>query len=170
MSDFPKPGPEHQRLKRLTGAWAASIKYFPGNGAPPEESHGEVLARMDLGGYFLCRDINFGLAGYQGRGLTGWDAFQNTYTGTWVDSTSPIIYQTRGHFDERGIYCETSEGPDANGEVVRIRMTTEVVDPGTAASDGPNKMLFRMYRLLDKQGDREEMSLEITHTRRRFVQ
>jgi hypothetical protein len=161
MVEFPKPGPEHQRLKRLTGAWTARIKYYPSPGADPVESAGELLARIDIGGYFLLRDINFGMQGYQGRGLTGWDAFQGAYVGMWVDSTSPIIYRTTGHFDERGNYCELSEGPNADGTIVRQRLTTEMVDP--------NRMLFRIYRLDGPSGNDETLMVEIEHTRRRFV-
>jgi hypothetical protein len=159
MVEFPKPGPEHQKLRRLTGAWAARIKYYPTPNGTPQESTGEFLSRMDIGGYFLCRDVNFGMQGFQGRGLTGYDAFQGKYLGTWIDSTSPIIYQTVGHFDARGIYCETSKGPDADGTLVHLRLTTEMLDP--------NQMLFRMYRLDDAGA--ETLVLEIEHKRRRFV-
>src|SRR4051794_13930972 len=104
MVEFAKPGPEHQKLRRLTGAWTARIKYF-GNPGGPTESNGEFLARMDIGGYFLSREVNFGMEGrFQGRGLTGFDTFKGAYVGTWVDSSSPIIYRTEGHFDERGVY------------------------------------------------------------------
>jgi hypothetical protein len=157
MGEFPKPGPEHTKLRRLTGAWAAQIKYFPAPDASPHESTGEFLSRMDIGGFFLSRDMNFGLQGYQGRGLIGYDPFQKAYVGTWVDSTSPIIYRTTGGFDARGVFCETSEGPDADGILVRTRMTTEMIEP--------NQMLFRMYHC----GASEWLALEIAHTRRRFV-
>lgn len=159
MSEFPKPGPEHQMLRRLTGAWTARIQYFPAPAAPPRESNGEFLARMDLGGYFLYRDLNFGMEGYQGRGLTGWDMFERAYVGTWVDSTSPIISHTRGHFDDRGTFCEVSESRDADGKLVRVRLTTEMLDP--------NQMLFRIFRV-DGPGDGWLM-LQVEHTRRRFV-
>jgi len=163
MGNYPKPGPEHQKLRRLTGAWSARIKYFPPGGEAPEESNGEYLARMDIGGFFLYRDINFGIVGYQGRGLTGWDPFQKAYVGTWVDSTSPCIYPTRGHFDaEKGTFSEISEGPDENGELVRLRMSTEIIDN--------NQMLFRIWQRLNKTSDEEALMLEIAHTRRRFVE
>lgn len=160
MVQFPKPGPEHQKLRRLTGAWTARIKHFATPGSVPTESSGEFLARMDVGGYFLSRDVNFGMEGrFQGRGLTGYDTFRGAYVGTWVDSTSPIIYRTEGRFDERGVYCETSEGPGPDGRLVRTHMTTEIVDP--------NQMLFRMYGL--NEADERVLVLQIEHTRRRFV-
>src|SRR4051812_24496959 len=114
MNDaFAKPGPEHARLKHLTGAWAAQIKHYPTPGGEPVESAGEYVARMDLGGYFLCREMNFGLQGYQGRGLTGFDPLRGLYVGTWADSTAPLIYHTEGQFDARGVFVEVVEGPDA---------------------------------------------------------
>lgn len=159
MGVFDKPGPEHQRLKRLTGAFAARIKYYPAPDAPALESTGEFLARMDVGGYFLCREMNFGMQGYQGRGHIGWDPFRKQYVGTWIDSTSPIIYRTEGTFDERGVFSETSTGADEAGVERAVRLTTEMVDP--------NQMLFRMHHVADS-GDAWLM-LEIEHTRRRFV-
>ncbi len=160
MLAFPKPGPEHAKLRRLTGAWTARIKLFDTPGGKPQESNGEFLARMDIGGYFLCRDVNYGLQGFQGRALTGYDMFRKTYVGTWVDSMSPIIYPTEGRFDERGAFCEISEGPDEQGKNVRVRMTTELVDA--------TQMLFRMYR--QNPDGSETIGLEIAHTRRRFVE
>ena len=156
---FLEPGAQHERLRSLTGAWSARIRQFPTPNDPPIETTGEYLARMDLGGYFLCRDMNFGLQGYQGRGLTGYDVFENAYVGTWVDSTSPLIYRTLGHFDERGVYCELTGGPGADGSILRLRMTTEIL--------GTNEMLFQMHHLADDGA--ECLVLEIAHTRRRFI-
>lgn len=159
MREFAKPGPEHQRLKRLTGVFAARIKHFAAPDASPQESSGEFLARMDIGGYFLVRAMNFGMQGYQGHGIIGWDPFAKRYVGTWIDSTSPIIYRTDGQFDERGRFCETSSGADPDGIQRQVRLTTEIVDQ--------NQMLFRMFHLGDD--GKEWLVLEIEHTRRKFV-
>lgn len=155
---FDKPGPQHERLRSLTGAWSARIKYYPSPGADPIESTGEFLSRIDLGGYFLLREMNFGLQGFQGQGLTGYDVFQQAYVGTWVDSTSPIIYQSVGHFDEGGSFHETMGGPGPDGKPTKLRAVTEFFDK--------NRMLFRMYLL---EGSKESIALEIEHTRRRFL-
>lgn len=151
------PTAEHEMLKKLTGAWSARIKRFEAKGARPIESTGEFLARMDLGGLFLVRDMNFGLQGFQGRGLTGWDPIQRAFVGTWVDCASPIIYRTVGHFDERGRYCEESTGPELDGTQVRVRLTSEIVDK--------DQMIFHMFH---GEKDEEYLALEIEHTRRRF--
>lgn len=154
---FYAPKPEHQRLKTLTGAWAAHIKRFEQKGATAIESTGEFLARMDFGGLFLCRDMNFGMQGFQGRGLTGWDPFEQAFVGTWVDSASPVIYRTVGHFDDAGRYCEVSTGPDQDGNPVRVRLYTTII--------GKDQMLFQMFH---GEGADEFLALEIEHTRRRF--
>ena len=151
------PTAEHDRLKRLTGAWSARIRRYESRGAKALESTGEFLARMDLGGLFLVRDMNFGMQGFQGRGITGWDPFAKGYVGTWIDSASPFIHRTSGHFDEAGTYCEESSGPDQDGNTILVRMCTTIV--------GKDQMLFRMFQ---GEGDAEYVALEIEHTRRRF--
>lgn len=158
MGEFPKPGPEHQKLKRLTGAWTAHIRWWEVPGGKPHESNGQFQARMDLGGYFLCREMNFGMQGFQGRGVVGYDPFKRQYSGIWLDSEGPLLYPTIGNFDEQGAFCEMSEGPGPDGAIVRTRMKTEMPDP--------NQMLFRMYRIADDGS--ESIALEIEHQRRKF--
>lgn len=159
MSVFAPPDENHAALRRLTGAWSAQIRYFDNPGGPPTERTGEYLARVDLGGYFLFRQMNFGMQGFQGHGLTGFDPFKKKYVGTWADSESPVIYATEGTFDTTGkVFTETSVGPDPNGRDVSITMITEIVDDTHAT--------FRMFA-----GDSAEKTqvLEVLLTRRRFV-
>jgi hypothetical protein len=156
---FAAPDEHHAALRRLTGAWSAQIRYFEAPDAPPVERTGEFLARLDLGGYFLFRQINFGMQGFQGHGVTGWDPFKKSYVGTWADSESPVIYGTEGAFDERGnVFTETSEGPDADGTMLRLLMITEIVDDTHAT-----------YRMFRTDRGSHELQVEILLTRRRFV-
>lgn len=130
MFEFTRPGPEHERLRVLTGVWDSLVKFYADPGIPPEESRGEYVAKLDLGGYFLARDIDFGGQTFVGRGLTGYDPYKKRYVGIWVDSGSPAMYHTEGTFDATGkIYTETSDGPDPQGRPLRLRMTTEVTIP-----------------------------------------
>jgi hypothetical protein len=118
----------------------------------------EYAAKLDLGGYFLARDFDFGGQTFVGRGLTGYDPYQKKYVGVWVDSGSPAVYHTEGAFDAAGkVYTETSEGPDPHGKPLRMRMTTEGTDK--------DRLLFKMYRLDDSGG--ETLLTEILHTRRK---
>ncbi|MGH7717792.1 MAG: DUF1579 family protein [Gemmatimonadaceae bacterium] len=123
------------------------------------------MAKMDLGGYFLNREFEVALddAGdfkglaFHGRGLTGYNPYERKYLGVWVDSGSPAVYRTEGAFNDAGnLYTETSEGPDPQGNYMRMRLTTEVQDD--------DLQLFRIYQL-DKDG-RERLLTEMVHTRR----
>jgi hypothetical protein len=158
MYDFPKPGPEHKQLEQLTGTWDSAVKVYFQPDAPPYESSGECVTKLDLGGYFLIRDFSYGGEGFRGRGLTGYDPFQKKYLGVWVDSDSPGVYRTEGSFDASGkIFTETSDGPDPQGKPLRMRMTTEIKDE--------NHLLFKIYRRGEDGG--ESLLTEITHTRRK---
>jgi Protein of unknown function (DUF1579) len=158
MFEFPKPGPEHERLRALTGVWDSQVKFYSQPGTPPEESNGEYAAELDLGGYFLARDFAFGGQAFVGRGLTGFDPYKRKYVGVWVDSGSPAVYHTEGAFDASGrVYTETSEGPDPHGKPLKMRMTTEVTDR--------DHLLFKMYRVGDD--GTQTLITEIIHTRRK---
>ena len=70
--------------------------------------------------------------------------------------SAAAAFDTEGVFDESGkVYTETSEGPDADGKPLKMRMTTEVQDR--------DHMLFKMYHI----GEDGEANLvtEIVHTR-----
>jgi Protein of unknown function (DUF1579) len=166
MYEFPQPGQEQERLKVLTGMWDSLVRFYFEPGSPPMENRGRSVYKLELGGYFLFREIDVELdsagefkgMGFQGRAFTGYDPYRNKYIGVWVDSGSPALYYTEGTFDESGnVYTETSEGPDADGRPLKMRMTTEVQDQ--------DHMLFKMYRL----GEDGEAFLvtEIAHSRRK---
>ncbi|WP_437942297.1 DUF1579 family protein [Sorangium sp. So ce341] len=133
MYEFPKPGPEQERLSKLAGEWKSEVKFYVEPGAPPMVKPGAHSARMDVGGYFLLREFrvdlddagDFKALAFDGRGLTGYDPFQRKYIGVWVDSGSPALYQTEASFDALGdVYTETSRGPGPSGEPLVIRMVT----------------------------------------------
>lgn len=155
---YPKPGPEHERLRSLTGVWTARILAWPTLGGDPVESTGELQTRMDLGGYFLSREMNFGLQGFQGRGITGFDPRRGVYVGTWADSRSPLLHPTEGHFDDNGVFHERTHGSYPDGTPFQMRMTTTIL--------GKTKMLYEM-RLVQDDGE-EILILRIEHTRRTF--
>src|SRR5262245_13935796 len=101
QDDFPKPGPEHEKLKQMAGMWEGQIKASFEPGKPAQEGKGEYTSKLDLGGFFLMGEVKSHLAGmpFQGRALTGYDPFKKRYVGVWVDSMSPGIYTTEGSFD-----------------------------------------------------------------------
>src|SRR5262249_1249321 len=81
---MPKPGPEHERLKKLEGTWDATVKTEQG------ESKGTMIYKMDLGGLWMVSDFKgeFGGQKFQGKGFDGYDPMKKKYVSVWVDSMS----------------------------------------------------------------------------------
>ena len=44
--EFPKPGPEHEMLKKLEGVWEATVKSSFEPGKPPTESKGTATYKI----------------------------------------------------------------------------------------------------------------------------
>src|SRR5207248_2344903 len=68
--DFPKPGPEHELLKKHVGTWDLTMK-FGGM-----ETKGTVTYKMELGGLWLASTLQSEFAGmkFEGRGMDSYDA------------------------------------------------------------------------------------------------
>ena len=51
--EFPKPGPEHEKLKAMAGDWKSKIKFMEPGSDEAQESTGSMSAKVELGGFFL---------------------------------------------------------------------------------------------------------------------
>ena len=73
--EAPKPGPEHELLKKHEGTWETTMK-FGGM-----ESKGTVTYKMELGGLWLTSAFEGEFAGakFSGRGLDSYDAGKKKY-------------------------------------------------------------------------------------------
>src|SRR6516165_10690511 len=87
----PKPGPEHEVLKKMLGTWDVTMK---GGGM---ESKGTATYKEDLGGLWLHGAIESEIGGmkFSGRGYDTYDATKKKYIGVWMDSmtTSPMVME-----------------------------------------------------------------------------
>ena len=106
--DFPKPGPEHEMLKKWVGTWDTTMKMAG------MESKGTATYKMELGGLWLASNFEgeIGGAKFQGKGLDSYDAGKKKFVGIWVDNmiTSPLIME--GTFDkEKKTLTMTGDGP-----------------------------------------------------------
>src|SRR5439155_18730659 len=88
----PKPGPEHEHLKKMEGTWDAVIRAGEG------ESKGTMVYKMELGGFWLVSDFKaeFGGQPFRGRGVDGYDPVKKKYVSSWVDSMSPMLLVFEG--------------------------------------------------------------------------
>src|SRR5262245_39137049 len=67
--EFPKPGPEHEQLKKLEGNWDTTFK------VAGQESKGKATYKMGVGGLWLLSTYEGEIAGMKffGRGMDSYD-------------------------------------------------------------------------------------------------
>ena len=139
--EAPKPGREHDSLKRFVGTWEAET----------ESGKGTMTYRMDLGGLWLTGDFEgeFGGLKFHGKSLDSYDPATRKYRGVWVDSftTAPRIME--GSLDNDGhVLTMTGEGPGPDGQPTRFKSITESKDA--------DSLSFALF-MLDKQGKEQQM-------------
>jgi hypothetical protein len=121
----PKPGPEHEVLKKMEGTWDATMK---GGGT---ESKSTMVYKMDLGGLWLSSTLDGEAGGqkFQGRGFDGYDPMKKKYVGVWVDSMSNSPMTMEGTFDkEKKTLTMGGEGPGIDGKPTKYKSVTEFKD------------------------------------------
>ncbi len=147
----PKPGAEHEILKKMEGNWDLVMK-FGGN-----ESKGTVTYKMELGGLWLAGSLESELFGakFQGKSLDTYDAGKKKYIGVWADSmgTQPMILE--GTYDkEKKTLTMSGDGPGMDGKPTRYRSVSVFTDANTTN--------FRMY-----VGDGKDPAFTIVYKRKK---
>lgn len=156
----PKPGPEHEQLKKAAGVWDATVEMSEVPGKPPAVSKGTENSHMIAGGLWLVTDFKADMMGqpFEGHGVNGYDAAKKKYVGTWVDSWSAAVGITEGSVDA-ATKKETAwmEAPDPTGKMTRMKMETEWKDDDT-----------RVFTMWTPGPDGKEFpGLKITYKRRK---
>jgi Protein of unknown function (DUF1579) len=121
----PKPGPEHEVLKKLEGTWDATMKMMG------MESKGTMVWKMDLGGLWLSSSFEgeFGGAKFYGKGFDSYDGTKKKYTSVWVDSMSGSPMTMEGTFDkDTKTLTMAGEGPGPDGKPMKFKMVSEMKD------------------------------------------
>jgi Protein of unknown function (DUF1579) len=124
----PKPGPEHELLKKHVGTWTTTMK------AGGMESKGSVTYKMELGGLWLAGDMDSELFGqpFTGKSLETYDAAKKKYVSVWVDSMSSGPVLTEGIFDPAAKKMTmTGQGPGHEGPATKYKSVTEYPDADT---------------------------------------
>ncbi len=124
----PKPGPEHELLKKMAGNWDLTMK-FGGM-----ETKGTVTYKMDLGGLWLTSALESEFAGqkFSGRGLDTYDAGKKKYVSVWVDSMSTFPMLMEGSYDQaKKTLTLVGEGPGPDGKVTKWKSVSEMPDDNT---------------------------------------
>ena len=124
----PKPGPEHDFLKKMVGTWDATVKFSGG------ESKATATYKMDLGGLWLVTDFlgEFGGQRFQGKGLDGYDPIKKKYVSVWVDSKAASPMVSEGTLDKQGkVLTMIGEGPGMDGPKTKYKSVLENKDDNT---------------------------------------
>jgi len=146
----PKPGKEHDQLKRLAGTWDAESEF--GKGA--------MTYKMDLGGLWLTGEFEgeFGGTKFQGKSLETYDPATKKCRSVWVDSFSTTPRIMEGNWDkDNKVMTLTGEGPGQEGKATKYKSVTEIKDTDTVT-----------FSLLMVEKDGKEQSLvKITYKRKK---
>jgi len=145
----PKPGKEHEHLKRLVGTWNAET----GSGK------GTMTYKMDLGGLWLIGDFEGEFAGikFQGKGLDTYDAATKKYRSVWVDSFSTSPRMMEGNLDkDNKVMTMTGEGRGAGDKTAKYKSITEI--------KGTDTVTFSLFMEMD---GKELPMVNITYKRKK---
>lgn len=148
----PKPGPEHEFLKKMVGDWTLTMK-FGGM-----ESKGTVNYKMTLGGLWLEGNLESELFGakFTGKSLDTYDAGKKKYVGIWVDSMTtagPMVME--GDYDKaKKTLTMSGTGPGEDGKPSKYKSVSEYVDADTVN--------FTMY-----MGDGKDPAFTIVYKRKK---
>src|SRR5262249_35902359 len=147
-----KPGPEHEKLKKLEGEWDATVA-FAGS-----ESKATASYKMTLGGFWLTHDFKGEFAGmkFEGKGTTGYDPVKKKYVSSWVDSMSPSMMLMEGNYDKDGKYTETGDGPGPDGKPTKMKSVYDFKDD--------DNFVFTMYMVAD---GKDQEAFKITYKRKK---
>jgi hypothetical protein len=154
---LPKPGPEHDLLKKDVGNWDATVEMMMPPGPPSKGTETNVLGP---GGLWLISDFKSEMMGapFQGHGVMGWDPAKKKYVGTWVDSMSTGISVTESTYDPAAKTATGMiEGPGPDGKPMQMKAVTQYQDDDTR--------VFTMY--MKGPDGKEAPSMRITYKRRK---
>jgi hypothetical protein len=150
MPELPKPGPEHEMLKKREGTWTAVMKTGPG------EYKGTAVFKMELGGLWLAStlDVDLGSDGgkFTGKGLDTYDPKTKAFYGVWADNmiTKPLMFT--GSYDAKTkVLTLTTDAPGPDGKPAKWKALDTQVDDDTIdfkmfLNDGKEPMFTLTYK------------------------
>ena len=146
--EAPKPGPEHDHLKRMVGTWDTVMT------AGGQESKGTATFKMEVGGHWLVSTFEGELFGqkFHGKGLDSYNAVKKNYVSVWVDSMSGYPTVMEGTLDQakKSLTMTGEEGPGTDGKSGKYKSVTTMPDGDT--------MHFKMF-----PGDAKQPAFTVTY-------
>lgn len=150
-------------LQKDVGKWKAELKYFP-NGPDGEPITFEATETNSLlGENWIISDFvgEFGGMPFKSHGVYGFDARENAFVGSWVDSANGYMSRYKGkQLAEPGSFELIGQVIDPNtGELVEGRQVRTVKDDSTRIvssyqkPEGSDEFVKIMEMTLRKQTD-----------------
>ena len=146
--EAPKPGPEHELLKKREGTWETTMK------AGGTEFKGTVTYKMELGGLWLVGSMESDLGGqkFYGKNLDTYDAGKKKFLSVWADSmgTTPMLME--GDYDKEKktlTMVGDSPGPDgkpAKWKSVSVMTDADTIDMNMFVGDAKDPMFTVVYK------------------------
>jgi hypothetical protein len=149
--EAPKPGPEHEVLKKREGTWDTTMK------AGGMEFKGTVTFKMELGGLWLAGSLESDLGGqkFYGKSMDTYDAGKKKYVGFWFDSMGTTPLTMEGSYDrDKKTLTMVGKGPGMDGKPTTWRSVSQMPDNDT--------VLMSMY-----VGDGKEPMFTVTYKRKK---
>jgi hypothetical protein len=149
--EAPRPGPEHELLKKRVGTWSTTMK------AGDMEHKGTVTFKMELGGLWLVGSLESDLGGqtFSGKSLDTYDAKKKKYVGVWFDSMSTTPLTMEGNFGkDNKTLTMVGDGVGMDGKPAKWRSVTRMPDDDT--------MVMTMYI-----GDGKDPAFTVTYKRKK---
>jgi hypothetical protein len=154
------PTPEHALLARFSGTWDAVIRMHGAPGEPAAETKGTLVSRLACGGLWLVSDFEGEAMGapFSGHEILGFDAAEQKFVLTWVDSMSTSL-STGAHAWDAATrsLSGTVNGRDPAGQPTSWRQAHEL--------KGADARRYTMW-VPDGAGG-ESVAIEISYTRRK---
>ncbi len=117
----PKPGPEHDLLKKFAGDWTMVMS------SGGKESKAAATHKMTHGNLWLSSSLEGEISGqkYTAQRLDSYDPFKKKYVSVWVDSTTTSPTVTEGTYDEaKKTLTQTGDGLGFDGKPTKHTWVT----------------------------------------------
>lgn len=146
--EMPKPGKEHEMLKKLEGTWDTTMTMMG------KDEKGTTTYKMELGGFWLASTMECKIEGFTftGKGLDGYCPIKKKYVSIWTDSMGPSPVIMEGTYDaDKKTLTTSGEGPSPEGKMTKYKCVTEHPDADTMKmsmyiGDGKDPMFTINYK------------------------
>ena len=157
-SIFPVNVPESvlEPIRGEVGVWDADVELYVGEPAKqPIRKKGVQSNRLVSKGRHMLNEFKYTDGTYEGTGMWGWDAYNNRYTGIWMDGDHNLIRHDIGYYDSASKTMRwEADTLQPDGVTTRMRIT-EIFDGPTRTfqmdiMDAPKgehrKLIFMTFR------------------------